>query len=84
MMEHSSVGSTAQWWSTRLAHTTKPRVWFQAGVGGIMNIIAYIFDMYRNYWFTCVEQLCICEMTVFLFRIIPSCLIKGFFFFLLL
>lgn len=51
------------------------------GEGGIMNIIAYIFDMYRNYLFTCVKQLCICEIKVFLFRIIPLCLIKGFFFF---
>lgn len=51
------------------------------GCGGIMNIIAYIFDMYRNYLFTCVKQLCICGIKVFLLRIIPLCLIKGFFFF---
>lgn len=53
-----------------------PRRW-----RGIMDIIAYIFDMYRNYLFICVKQVCICDIKVFLFRIIPLCLIKGFFFF---
>lgn len=53
-----------------------PRRW-----RGIMDIIAYIFDMYRNYLFTCVKQVCICDIKVFLFRIIPLCLIKSFFFF---